>query len=62
MLDDSTVVGECCFFGCVVCTKVFLFATVNSDLCSESLSNLVHSSIPSGVRRTKLSFLAAHSS
>ena len=32
VLDDSTVVGECCFFGSGVCTKVFLFA-INFDLC-----------------------------
>ena len=48
MLDDSTVVGEGCFFGCGVCTNVFLFV-INFDLCLEPLPFLVHSSIPSGV-------------
>ena len=56
MLDDSTVVGECCFFGCVVCTKEFLFAT-NSDVCLEPLPTLGHSIIPCGVVRCKSSFL-----
>ena len=56
MLDDSTVVGEGCFFGCVVCTNVFCFA-INSDLCFEPLPFLGHSSIPTGVCRIKFSFL-----
>ena len=58
MLFDSTVVGECSISGCVVCTKVYLFA-INCDPCSEPLPilALVHSSIPSGVARFKSSFL-----
>ena len=56
VLDDSTVKGECCFFGCVVCTKVFLFA-INFDLCFEPLPSLAYSIIPGGVGRSKSSFL-----
>ena len=55
-MNDSTVVGECCFFGCVVCTKGFYFA-INLDLCFEPLPTLGHSSIPTGVCRCKSSFL-----
>ena len=60
MLDDSNVVGECCFFGCIVHTKRFPFA-INTDLCCEPLPTLGHSSIPTGVSRRQFSFLAAHS-
>ena len=56
MLDDSTVVGEGCFFGGIVCTKVFRFA-IHVDRCSEPLPNLVHSLITSGVCRRQFSFL-----
>ena len=56
MLDDSAVKGECCFFGCVVSTNVFLFA-IDLDLCFEPLPTLGHSIIPSGVSRLKSSFL-----
>jgi hypothetical protein len=49
VLDDRTVVDECCFFGGLECTKMIDFA-MNTELCHELLPNLVHSSIPSGHR------------
>ena len=63
MVDDSTVIGECCFFGGLECTKVFLFAfVINSDCdyCFELLSTNLLSSIPTGVSRRYCSFLATH--
>ena len=50
---DSTVEGEGCFLGCVVCTKVF-YCAINFDLCHEPHPTLDHSS---GVVRSKSSFL-----
>ena len=56
MSDANTVVGDCCFFGCFVCTKVLLFA-IYLDLCFELLPTLAHSSIPRGVVHCKSSVL-----
>ena len=47
-MDDSTVVGQCCFLGCIVCTKVFFFV-INTDRCKELFPHFVYSTIPSGV-------------
>ena len=56
MVNDSTVVGECCFFGGAVYPKVFLFA-INTELCLEPLPSLDHSNVATGVVRFKCSFL-----
>lgn len=55
MFDDSTVKGKCCFYDCVVRTKVFTFA-INADPCFKLLPCFLHSSIPTGVCASKFSF------
>ena len=58
-MDDSLVKDECCFFGCLVCTKVSLF-TIKIDLCFVPVPSLGHSMIPTGVSSRQLSFLGTH--
>ena len=56
MVNDSTVVGEGCFFGCGVCANVFRSA-IKIDLGFEPLPFFGDSSIPRGVGRCKPCFL-----
>jgi hypothetical protein len=51
VFDDSTVVGDCCFFGGSVCTKVIVFV-VKIDRCRELfVVRHFNSTIPRGVCR-----------